>query len=343
MVFALVLLVLLVFSVLYNIGSFTSRLVPGGRVYARTHGPRFEEMLREDHDAVNKVAVVRVEGVITSEVIDQGGFSMVEIIKAQLKQAEEDEHVKAVILKVNSPGGEVLASDEINRLIADFQERTRKPVVASMGNLAASGGYYVSVPCRWIVANELTITGSIGVILSTWNYRGLMDKVGLRPEVYKSGKFKDMLSGQRKPEDITDEERDMVRNLIAETYSRFKEVVVSGREQAHQKNKNSKEKGQALSDDWTNYADGRVLTGTQAFERGFVDELGNFDVAFKRTLKVAGISKANLVEYQQRYDLSDLFRLFGKSEARVVKVDVGLEAPKLKAGQLYFLSPILAP
>jgi protease-4 len=135
----------------------------------------------------------------------------------------------------------------------------------------------------------------------------------------------------------------MVRGLIAETYAKFKEVVASGREQAHQRNKNSKEKGQALSEDWTTYADGRVLTGTEAFRRGFVDELGDFEAAFKRARTVVGISKANLVEYQQHYDLSDLFRLFGKTEARVVKVDVGLETPKLKAGQLYFLSPILAP
>ena len=123
--------------------------------------------------------MVDVDGIITSRAIDQGGYSMVDVIKAQLKRAEEDDRVKAVILKVDSPGGEVLASDEISRAIAEFQTKPHgKPVVCSMGSLAASGGYYVSAPCRWIVANELTITGSIGVIMSTWNYRGLMDKVG---------------------------------------------------------------------------------------------------------------------------------------------------------------------
>ena len=107
-----------------------------------------------------------------------------------------------------------------------------------MGSLAASGGYYVSAPCRWIVANDLTITGSIGVIMSTWNYRGLMDKVGLRPETFKSGKYKDMLSGSREPDTITPEEREMVQALIDETYGKFKSAVVAeGRKRAHDQNK----------------------------------------------------------------------------------------------------------
>ena len=135
------------------------------------------------------------------------------------------------------PGGEVLASDEIYRAISDFQKNAHKSVVASMGNLAASGGYYVSAPCQWIIANPLTITGSIGVIMHSWNYRGLMNKVGLQPETYKSGKFKDMLSGERNPEEIPPEEREMVQGLINETYDRFKSVVAKGRAEAHERNK----------------------------------------------------------------------------------------------------------
>src|SRR5205807_5034270 len=162
----------------------------GGK-HIHASGPRLEEVIIEDNDAANKIAVVDIEGIITSKVIDGGGYNLVDIVKAQLKHAEDDDKVKAVILKVDSPGGEVLASDEIYRLISDFQKKSSKPVIGSMGNLAASGGYYVSAPCRWIVANDLTITGSIGVILHSWNYRGLMNKVGLRPDTYKSGKFKD--------------------------------------------------------------------------------------------------------------------------------------------------------
>ena len=278
-----------------------------------------------------------MDGLITSRAIDQGGYSMVDVIKAQLKRAEEDDKVKAVILKVDSPGGEVLASDEISRAISEFQTKPHgKPVVCSMGSLAASGGYYVSAPCRWIVANDLTITGSIGVIMSTWNYRRLMDKVGVRPETFKSGKYKDMLSGTREPDSITQEERDMVQALINETYGKFKSVVATGRKWAQAKNK---DKGRALTEDWADYADGRILSGTEAFKLGFVDELGTFEDAVKRAKNIAGIQNANLIEYQQRFDISDLFRLFGQTESKAVKVDLGLETPKLQAGQLYFLSP----
>ena len=337
MIFAIILLVLLGVSMLANVGHLLEGFAPM-RV-ARTHsvGPRLEEVVTEEHDAATKIAVVEVNGIITGRMLDQGGYNMVDVIKAQLKRAEEDDKVKAVILKVDSPGGEVLASDEISRAIADFQIKAHnKPVVCSMGGLAASGGYYVSAPCRWIVANDLTITGSIGVIMSTWNYRGLMDKVGLRPETFKSGKYKDMLSGSREPDSMTQEERDMVQALINETYGKFTNVVATGRERAQEKNKS---KGRALNESWADYADGRILSGTDAYKLGFVDELGTFEDAVKRAKSIVGISKANLIEYQQRFDLSDLFRLFGKTDSKVVKVDLGMEMPKLQAGQLYFLSP----
>jgi len=209
-----------------------------------------------------------------------------------------------------------------------------------MGSLAASGGYYISSPCRWIVANELTLTGSIGVIMSSWNYRGLMDKVGVLPQTYKSGKFKDMMSGSREPDSISQEERAMVQGLIDETFSKFKKVVQDGRQQAYDKNKDSKDKGRPLSDNWQDYADGRVLSGSEALKLGFVDQLGSFDDAVEQTKKIVGISRVNLVQYQQRYDISDLFRLFGKSDSNgSIKVDLGLDTPKLQAGKMYFLAP----
>ncbi|MCX6922879.1 MAG: signal peptide peptidase SppA [Verrucomicrobia bacterium] len=337
MIFALVVLVLLGISMLFNLGHLARSLVPLKASHANTVGPRLEEVITEDNSASSKIAVIEIDGIITGRAIDQGGYSIVDVIKTQLKHAEEDDRVKAVILKVDSPGGEVLASDEISRAIAEFQKKAHgKAVVCSMGSLAASGGYYVSAPCRWIVANDLTITGSIGVIMSMWNYRGLMNKVVVRPETFKSGKYKDMLSGSREPDSITQEERDMVDALINETYKKFTNVVATGREWAHGKNKG---KGRALSEDWANYADGRILSGTEAEKLGFVDQLGTFDDAVKRTKEIAGIGNANLIEYQQRYDISDLFRLFGQTESKAVKLDLGLEVPKLQAGQLYFLSP----
>jgi len=337
MILAIVLFALLVFSLMANFGQMVSGLSSLSPSNAGKAGPRLEEALLKNNDSHNKIAVIPIAGIITGNRIDGTSFNLVDVVKEELRRADEDNRVKAVVLKVDSPGGEVLASDEIARAIREFQEDTAKPVVASMGNLAASGGYYVSAPCRWIVANDMTITGSIGVIMSGLNYRGLMDKVGLTPNVYKSGKFKDMLSGSRKPEDIPPEEREMVQNLINEVYGKFTNVVVSGRSEAHKLNKSN---GRALSDQWINNVDGRVLSGSQAYELGFVDELGGFDVAVDSARELAGISNANLVEYKQIIDFADIFRMFGKSEPKTLKVDLGIDIPKLKAGQPYFLSPV---
>jgi protease-4 len=332
MVVALILLVLLGVSALLNVTHFVNSFTNVG--YEHSSGPRLEEVTLEDNDAHDKIAVIRVDGVIAGA--DENGYDLVETIQAQLKRANDDKKVQAVVLKVNSPGGEVLASDEIYRLIADFQKDDGKPVVCSMGSLAASGGYYISAPCRWIVANELTITGSIGVIMHGFNYRGLMDKVGLRREVYKSGKFKDMLSPDRSDTEIPPEERAMVQNLIDETYGKFKSVVAEGRAAAHKLNGTN---GVALAADWEQFADGRVVSGKEALRLGLVDELGNFDTAVEAALDFAGLDKANLVEYQPKHDLADLFRMFGKTDARALKVDLGVELPKVHAGYLYFLAP----
>lgn len=331
---ALVLAGLLVLSLFGNLQQFARGLMSGRARLTRFGGPRLEEVILRDHRADTKIVVINLDGIIMSD-LDGSGYGLVESIAAQLKRAGKDDEVRAVILKVNSPGGEVLAADEIYRAIAEFQKNCRKPIIASMGSLAASGGYYVSAPCQWIVANELTLTGSIGVIMHAWNYRGLMDKVGIRPTVYKSGRFKDMLSGERNTEDIPPEENQMMQALIDETFSRFKEIVGEGRALAYKNNK----KVRPLSANWQEYADGRVLNGRQAYELGFVDELGNFETAVARAEKLAGVSDANLIEYQRPFDLANVFRFLGKTETPAIKVDLGLEAPRLQAGRLYFLSP----
>ena len=345
-VVAVILACLLIMTLVFNPLHFVRLFFAGSGAQGRTAGPKLEETVVEDNDSANKIAIVPVEGIISSDFIDRGSYGMVEYIKDQLKMAAQDDRVKAVLLKVNSPGGEVLASDEISGAISKFQKDSSKPVIVSMGSLAASGGYYVSAPCRWIVANDLTITGSIGVIMHTFNYRGLMNKVGLRPMVYKSGRFKDMLSGDKDLDNPTPQEKDdlaaeekMVRAMINQTFEKFKSVVAEGRLQANKQNQqNPDSKGRPLDNNWRDYADGRVLSGKDAYDLGFVDELGNLDVAVKRARKVANIESANLVQYQQVFDITSLFRLLGKSEAPKIKIDLGAEAPRLKAGYLYFLS-----
>ena len=128
----------------------------------------------------------------------------------------------------------------------------------------------------------------------------------------------------------------MVQALIDETYGRFTNIVSAGRTQAHLKNN---KEGQALATNWTSFADGRVLSGSEALKRGFVDELGDFDKAVERAKTITGIGNANLIEYRERYDISDLFSMFGQSSsAHDIKLDLGVDLPQLQAGQLYFLS-----
>jgi protease-4 len=344
MIAAIILIVLLGFSLLGNFTQFISHAFSFNNDFshgfkstsARQIGPKLDEYVLEDNDARNKIAVVTVDGIITDSTADQSGNSMVDVIKAELDRAADDDRVKAVILKVDSPGGEVMASDEINKEIEKFQNDSKKPVICSMGSLAASGGYYISAPCRWIVANELTLTGSIGVIMHGYNYRALMDKVGITPMTFKSGLYKDMLSPDRSTNEIPSGEHKMVQDLIEETYQKFKGVVADGRSRAHAKN--GKE-GRPLADDWTDYADGRVLSGTQALKLGFVDELGDFDDAVKRAEQIANHGNdANLIEYRERYDIGDFLSMFGQSiQAHDIKLDLGLDIPKLREGCMYFL------
>ena len=310
---------------------------------------RLHEMTVEDNHSAHKIAVIPVEGIITSA--DGGsGYGMVDLIEDQLKMAAKDDRVKAVLLKVNSPGGEVLASDDIYNAIMRFQKEHDKPVIASMSSLAASGGYYVSAPCRWIVANELTITGSIGVIMHAYNYRGLMNKVGLRPMVFKSGRFKDMLSGEKDLEKLSpdekaeiEEESAMINKMVIETFEKFKSVVAEGRKASSRENASNSggATGRPLNTDWERLADGRILSGKEAYEHGFVDELGGWRVAIDRAQTLAGIEDADLVTYQMPFNLGNLFGFLGKAESRSIKLDLGLDMPHLKAG-LYYLSSTFA-
>ncbi len=337
-------LALFILSLLFNLAGFSRTVFPHPRTMT-DRNLNLEEITVSSTNSDHKIALIEVDGVISSSEIDRTGIDMVQYIKDQFKMAERDNDVKAVILKVNSPGGEVMASDEINKIITRFQDQTHRPVVASMGTLAASGGYYVSTPCRWIVANELTITGSIGVIMHGYNYRGLMDKVGIRPQVFKSGKFKDMLSGEREDKNLTpeeqrtrDEEDQMVQALIDETFNKFKDVVKTGRGRAAEENA---PEGKTLVADWQDFADGRVLSGKQALNFGFVDELGDFDTAVRRAESLAKISSASIVQYRMPTDLgSVLGRLLGKTEVPALKIDLGMDLPKLEAGRMYFIAPM---
>src|SRR5208282_3460026 len=207
-----------------------------------------------------KVALVRVEGPIieAKSIIDE------------LDGYKKDNSIKALVLRVDSPGGGVVPSqeiyDEVKRLAA------QKKVVVSMGSLAASGGYYISAPANRIIANPGTITGSIGVIMEVPNIKKLMDKVGVKTEVIKSGKHKDIASPFR---GIGKEERDILQGVMDDVHAQFISAVSEGRKMPIDKVRE--------------IADGRVFSGRQAVKAGLVDELGDLDYAIKAAAKMAGI------------------------------------------------------
>ena len=174
--------------------------------------------------AANKIAVISLRGLISTGVAGNVGDSMVDDLRWELEQARNDDNVRAVVLEVDSPGGEVTASDMIYNAVV--KTRAKKPVVVYMESLAASGGYYVSCGGKYLMANETSITGSIGVIIQTLNYEQLFNKIGLASVVFKSGKFKDMLNGARP---ITPEERDYIQSFVMKTYDKFLGIVAKER------------------------------------------------------------------------------------------------------------------
>ncbi|GAB4279493.1 MAG: signal peptide peptidase SppA [Deferrisomatales bacterium] len=198
-----------------------------------------------------------------------------------LRDFQDDEGIRAVVLRVESPGGVVAPAQEIHDAVRRVAEA--KPVVASMGAVAASGGYYVSAPCTRIVANPGTATGSIGVILQFQQVHLLFDKLGLRTQVVKSGPFKDAGSPFR---EMTDPERRVFQDLIDDLFDQFVDAVVRGRHL-------DREAVLAL-------ADGRVYSGRQAQELGLVDELGGFWDAVALAQQLGGLEGKPRLEYRRR-------------------------------------------
>jgi len=217
----------------------------------------------------DRIAVIPVEGVINDQ--------MAKRINRQLKQYGSDRRVKAILLRIDSPGGGVAASQEIYREVKRVKEEQKKKVIVSMGAVAASGGYYIACPADRIFANPGTVTGSIGVIAEWLNLKDLAVWAKIRPEVFKSGEFKDTGTPTR---DLTERERQYFQGMIMELYDQFVRAVSQGRSGRKELDEVGVRK----------LADGRVFTGQTAVENGLVDELGNFEDALKQTAKMVGIS-----------------------------------------------------
>lgn len=225
----------------------------------------------------DRIAVIKVRGAIVEA----------DRIVERIQRAKEDQSVKALVLRVDSPGGSVGASQEIYRALEDFKS-SGKPLVVSMGNVAASGGYYISAPADLIFANPGTITGSIGVIVQHMEIKDLLEKVGIRTTAIKTGKFKDTLSPFR---DLTQEEKAYIEATIKDAYEQFLEAILKYRSK-----KISEEKLRSV-------ADGRIFTGREAKQLGLVDELGNIQDAINKARQMAGVPEARVFYMEERRGL----------------------------------------
>jgi len=233
-----------------------------------------------DLSGEDRIALIRIEGVILDAQETIG----------ELKKFSENPAVKAIVLRIDSPGGGVVPSQEIYDAVRRVRTKSNKAVIASMGSVAASGGYYIAAATDRIVANPGTLTGSIGVIMEMANVEGLLQKIGVEGVVVKSGKYKDVGSPLRK---MSDEERGLLQTVMDDVHKQFIEAVAEGRSL-------EVPEVQAL-------ADGRIFTGRQAKAAKLVDELGNLDDAIQLAADVVGIEgEPKVIEQRRRFSIREL-------------------------------------
>jgi protease-4 len=235
-----------------------------------------------------KILLIDVSGVIAHKAEGRGSAfpgppDIVARVKEELELAAQDDHVKAVVLRINSPGGTVTASDQLYYELRQFKAARKIPIVAVFMDVGASGAYYVAMAADSVIAHPTSIVGSIGVVMLRMNVEGLLEKLGLETAAIKSGTMKDMGSPFRT---MTDEERQVFQGAIMEFYNRFVQIVGEGRPGLK-------------SDRIRELADGRIYTASQAVKAGLVDELGYLDTALNRAKQAAGLAEARVVTYHR--------------------------------------------
>ncbi|HOQ08550.1 MAG TPA: signal peptide peptidase SppA [Syntrophomonadaceae bacterium] len=229
------------------------------------------------------IGVIEINGVISGETgggLLSGYSANAMDIMESIRQAREREDIKAVVLRIDSPGGSAVASQEI-ALELDRLRQEGKKVITSMGDMCTSGGYWIACSSDYIMANGATLTGSIGVIMQLSNLEGLYEKLGIKEEVIKSGKHKDMGSATRT---LTEEERRLLEDIVGDSYDQFLDQVLKGRS------------GKISREKLLEVADGRIISGRQALELGLVDGIGNYYDALDKARETAGLPEDSPVE-----------------------------------------------
>ncbi len=244
---------------------------------------------RDSFFASDKIALIDVSGMLLNSPTPgllSSGEHPVSMFLEQLEKARRDHHVKAVILRINSPGGTVVASEIMHEEIEYYKKQTGKPVVAVMMDVAASGGYYIACACDYIVAQPSTVTGSIGVIMQLFDMTGTMKLIGIQSDAITSGKYK--ASGSPL-QGMKPEERQLFQDMVLDMYERFVGVVVRGRPALNE------EKVRQL-------ADGRVYTAGQALKAGLIDEIAGLRKTVSITKDKAGLANIKLITYHRASD-----------------------------------------
>lgn len=280
---------------------------------------------------LNRIAVIDISGFISSE--DPGPIfgrytTTVADVRERLKRAGADWRVRAVVLRINSPGGEVTAADIMREQIVSFRQSTGKPVVASLMSVAASGGYYVATGADRVLASPTTTTGSVGVIMEYYNVEGLLEKIGVEPVTVRSGDKKGMGSSV-KP--LAEEEREIFQGIATAYFNRFVKAIEEGRPRIRE-------------EDLSLIKDGRVLTAAQALNLRMVDRVGYLDDALKEAMLASGITSADVVMYRRGH-MANL-NMYAQAQnaapadwADIVKEGVEMLSRRQGASFLYLWKP----
>ena len=289
---------------------------------------RIEEITLLESRAKDKILVLDVEGIL-SAAGGQGPLAregnVISRVYSRLEKAAQDPDVKGVILRLDTPGGEVAASDILYHEVLRFKQRSRRPVLGLMMSTTASGGYYIASACDYLIAHPLTVTGSIGVISVFPDMASLLDKIGVGVNVVKSGRMKDAGSPFRSMDEA---EKKIFQEMIDDYYEGFLDVVAKGRRDAIPR------------ETLRQIADGRIYTAKQALELRLIDEIGYFDSAYEKTLAMAGLREARVVAYS--YYPKTQTNLYAAARKEGISFESGrLEnlLPSLKSGFYYLWLP----
>jgi protease-4 len=256
----------------------------------------FEEDIIEEGDVNSQIVVMDVEGVIQDTGEEDSYFATAAYnhrsFMERLNAIKDNDQVKGIILRVNSPGGGVVESAEIHNKLMQIKKETKKPIYVSMGAQAASGGYYISTPADKIFANPETMTGSLGVIMQSYNFEGLAEKYGIDMVTIKSGKFKDLMNPFR---EVTEDEKEILQSMVTSSYDQFVKVIAEGRSMSE--------------DEVRKIADGRIYDGRQALEINLIDDLGYLEDVIADMKKSENLKGAQVVRLVGSDSLSSLFSM----------------------------------